>query len=205
MAHDRCAALFQRPRQAFTLIEVMVCSIVFLLMSISLASLMQVGAVADREERIASEIATNMVIGRRLLLEGAPPGTPVGDKGLLTADSAVLAETRKDLEEDADGLVALEYTVAEERYRLWLASPSSVLVRHRVFPSILARETIMGDVSMDLKVAALEGKPLFEDSQLPGLVVCTWLVYEDRNGNDLQDADEPSVPFRCAVSLRNSP
>ncbi|MFZ2958392.1 MAG: prepilin-type N-terminal cleavage/methylation domain-containing protein [Candidatus Ozemobacteraceae bacterium] len=204
-------------RTGFTLIEVIICSMVFMLIATALASIMQTGMVIDREDQIANEILTNMIIGRRLLMEGAPKGSlaspsSVGDKGLLQAESASKGLTQVSLEEDVDGLPLLEYKVivnsVEQRYRVWvLASPTFTLVRHMVSPSILPRETLMGDPSLNLKITSLESKPFFEDSKLPllgpQLVVGTWLLYEDRNLNDVQDIDELSIPFRFSVALRN--
>lgn len=199
-------------RMGFTLIEVIICSMVFMLIATALASVMQTGMVIDREDQIANEILTNMVIGRRLLMEGAPKNSPVGDKGLLQAEYASKGLTQASLEEDVDGLPLLEYKViansVEQRYRVWvLASPTFTLVRHMVSPSILPRETLMGDTNLKLKITSLESKAFFEDSKLPlfgpQLVVGTWLLYEDRNSNDVQDIDELSIPFRFSVALRN--
>jgi len=187
----------------FTLIEVIVSSLVFMLIATALASIMQLGLIIDREERIVNEMLTNMVIGRRFLLEGAPKGSIVGDKGLLQADQAFRGKTLADQEEDADGLDMLEYKSGGERYRVWISSPTCTLVRHRVFPSILPRETLMGDSRLKLKIGSLESQPFLQDSIYPGFIVGTWLLYEDRNSNDLQDIDELSIPFRFSVVLRN--
>jgi len=187
----------------FTLIEVIICSMVFMFIATALASVLQMGMIVDREEKVTSEILTNMNIGRRFLMEGAPKGSPVGDKGLLQADEAFTGLTVGSQDEDMDGLPMLRYNSAGEIYHVWVASPTGMLVRHRVFPSVLPRETIMGDSMLKLKITALENKTFFQDSRFPGFVVGTWLVYEDRNSNDVQDLDELSIPFRFSVALRN--
>ncbi|MFZ4773742.1 MAG: prepilin-type N-terminal cleavage/methylation domain-containing protein [Terrimicrobiaceae bacterium] len=192
-------------RTGFTLIEVIISSIVFLLIATALANITKMGMIIDREEQINNEVITNMVIGRRLLLEGAPIGSPVGDKGLLQADEVFLSKTVASQDEDIDDIDMIEYKTAGERYHVWVASPSSMLVRHRVYPYLLPRETLMGDSALKIKVTMLEKKPFFQDSRYPGLVVGTWLLYEDRNLNDVQDIDELSVPFRFSVALRNIP
>jgi len=205
-AEARSPVRFVRAGAGFTLIEVIVCSMVFLFVATALASVLQLGMVVDQDEQSINEIISTMIVSRRYLLEGAPKGSPVGDKGFLEADVALLTETQEDLEEDldADGnpLPALEYRVAGERYRVWLAS--GTLFRHCVAPSILPRESVLGNSEANLKVTTLDGEPFFAGSRLPGFVMGTCLLYEDRNDNNLHDLEEPSLPFRFSAALRNS-
>lgn len=191
----------------FTLIEVIVCSMVFLFIATALASVFQLGMVVDQDEQSINEIISSMIVSRRYLLEGAPKGSNVGDKGLLEADEALMTTSLEYLEEDlasnGSPLPVLEYRVGSERYRMWVASDT--LYRHCVAPSILPRETVVGNSEANMKMTTLDGEPPFTGSRFPGFVMGTWRVYEDRNGNNRYDEEEkePSLPFRFSAALRN--
>ena len=206
----------------FTLIEVIICSMVFMLIASALASIMQRGLVIDREEQIINEAITSMVIARRLLMEGDPKEVDPArmqtcHKGLLYADYAIATLTpvipegssEEYPEGDVGGLPMLEYKSGGERYRVWITSPSSMLVRLKddVYPPKL----LLGNSRLKLKVALLENQAFWKGSTLfdkenptkPLCVAGTWLLYEDANSNDIQDLDEVSIPFRFSVALRN--
>lgn len=193
-------------RQGFTLIEVIVGGMVFLFVATALASVFQAGMVVDQDEQSFNELISAIIVGRRLLLEGPPKGGNIGDKGLLEADQATMTVTLEDLEEDMDEngnpLPALEYRAGNERYRMWVSS--GILFRHCVAPSILPREAVIGYKETNLKVTTIDGKQPFEDSVFPGFVSGSFLVYEDRNDNNMQDLEEPSIPFKFSATLRNS-
>lgn len=197
--------------KGFTLIEVIVGGMVFLFIVTALATVFQVGMVVDQDEQSYNEIITAIMVGRRLLLEGAPRDSNVGDKGLLEAQMATMTEALEELDEyvDTDPLSGLpkpifEYEAGFERYRLWIDAESKILLRHRIVPSVLPSEAILGHKETNLKVTTLDGNEPFENSRLPGFVSLSLLVFEDRNGDDLPDLEEPAVPFQLSVALRNA-
>ncbi|MDD2997975.1 MAG: hypothetical protein PHV05_02865 [Candidatus Riflebacteria bacterium] len=190
-------------RKAFTLIEILMASLVFTIITIGIASTFQAALVAGRATTDMSACQRELREGLRLLRDG-DASTLNQQPGLLEADLAQIAVTGR-----------LQYSISNgaQWYEVWVAQGQ--LLRRQIYPSTLTSKVLMGEFTpgsfksrLMLTPDTLAATPVAflpaGNSIASAAARFVFMMHCDIDGNSQWTNDEMRMEIRPTIFLRNS-